>query len=124
MSGIRGRNTRPERLVRSFLHRQGLRFVLHDRRLPGRPDIVLPRFRSVVLVHGCFWHRHAACRFAYKPKSNRPFWSQKFRGTVQRDLRNTKALRRLGWKVHVVWECQITEKRLLRLVSRIRKSEP
>lgn len=124
MSGIRGLDTRPERQVRSFLHRQGLRFALHDRRLPGRPDIVLPRFRSVVLVHGCFWHRHAGCRFAYAPKSNRPFWTQKFEGTVLRDVRNTKALRRLGWKVHVVWECQITDKRLLRLVARIRKAEP
>jgi DNA mismatch endonuclease, patch repair protein len=106
MSRIRGRDTQPERAVRSALHRAGYRFRLHRKDLPGRPDIVLPKHRTVVFVHGCFWHRHPGCRFAYTPKSRADFWAAKFLANVERDQRNRRDLRRLGWRVITVWECQ------------------
>lgn len=123
MSRIRGRDTNPERAVRSLLHRLGFRFRLHSRRLPGRPDVVLPRYRSVVLVHGCFWHRHPACPFAYAPKSRQAFWGRKFADNVARDKRNAIALRRSGWHVIVVWECELRDpdalcRRLARMLRR------
>lgn len=107
MSRIRGRDTNPERAVRSLLHRLGFRFRLHERSLPGTPDIVLSRYRTAVFVHGCFWHRHNNCRFAYTPKSRRAFWTAKFRNNQQRDARNRKALNDAGWHVLVVWECEL-----------------
>lgn len=107
MSRIRGRDTRPERAVRSLLHRLGFRFRLHSRELPGRPDVVLPKYRSVVLVHGCFWHRHSRCPFAYTPKSRTEFWVRKFAENVARDRRTAAALRQAGWKVVTVWECEL-----------------
>lgn len=120
MSGIRGKNTKPELAVRSFLHRRGLRFRLHARHLPGRPDLVLPRYRTVVHVHGCFWHRHSRCRFAYMPASNRKFWENKLAGNAERDRRNDRELRRLGWRSITIWECEVTSVRALeRLVTRI-----
>lgn len=119
MSGILGRDTAPERLVRSHLHRAGLRFRLHVR-LPGKPDIVLARWNALVFVHGCFWHRHAGCRFAYTPKSNRSFWMRKFEANVARDRTVRLQLRNLGWRVFTVWECQLSPRRMDRLVSRIR----
>ena len=106
MSRIRGRDTQPELAVRSALHRAGYRFRLHRKDLPGRPDIVLPKHRTVVFVHGCFWHRHKGCRFAYTPKSRVAFWQKKFDDNVERDRRNVRALRALGWRVVTVWECQ------------------
>src|SRR5687768_5572518 len=122
MSGIRGKNTKPELAVRSYLHRRGLRFRLHGRGLPGRPDLVLPRFRAVVFVHGCFWHQHEGCRFAYSPVSNRRFWEAKLRGNAERDRRHAIALAEAGWRVFVVWECEIGRPqaldRLIRLITR------
>jgi len=109
MSRIKAENTSPERCVRSALHRVGLRFRLHQRTLPGRPDIVLPRFRTVIFVHGCFWHRHPGCRFAYVPKSRITFWQKKFDENVARDRRTSSNLRRSGWHVSVIWECQTTD---------------
>jgi len=106
MSRIRGADTAPERIVRSRLHRLGFRFRLHAKNLPGRPDIVLPAHRAVVLVHGCFWHRHARCKYAYRPKSRSKFWKQKFRKNVLRDRRVLMELRSQGWRVQVVWECE------------------
>jgi DNA mismatch endonuclease, patch repair protein len=119
MSGIRSRDTKPELAVRCFLHRAGLRFRLGGAGLPGRPDVVLPRWRTVVFVHGCFWHRHQGCRFAYNPKSRPEFWQQKFAENVERDVRNMAALEDLGWRPLVVWECEITPPRLARLISLI-----
>jgi DNA mismatch endonuclease (patch repair protein) len=107
MSRIRGRDTKPELAVRSVLHRLGYRFRLHVSDLPGRPDIVLPRHRTVVLVHGCFWHRHAGCRFCYVPKTRADFWRRKFEGNVERDRVVRRELRKIGWRVMVVWECEI-----------------
>jgi len=109
MSRIRGRNTKPELVVRSVLLRLGYRFRLHRRDLPGRPDIILPRHKTVVLVHGCFWHRHPRCKSAYTPKSNLSFWQAKFAGNVERDRVAVRRLQKLGWRVVVVWECQTAD---------------
>lgn len=119
MSRIRGSDTKPEVAVRSILHRLGYRFRLHRRDLPGKPDIVLPRHRVVVFVHGCFWHRHRRCKYAYQPKSNRSFWLEKFAGTLRRDRISAKALRRTGWTVLIVWECEVRDD--ARLSRRLRR---
>jgi DNA mismatch endonuclease (patch repair protein) len=109
MSGIRGKDTKPELGLRRALHRLGLRYRLHVAGLPGRPDIVLPKYGAVIEVHGCFWHRHEHCTFCTDPASNRSFWRAKFGDTVNRDKRNLEALRKLGWRVAVVWECSVKE---------------
>jgi DNA mismatch endonuclease, patch repair protein len=106
MAGIGSRNTKPELVVRSYLHRAGLRFRVHAALLPGRPDVVLPRHRIAVFVHGCFWHRHARCPFATTPSTRPEFWATKFEGNVCRDRRDRLALARLGWRVETIWECQ------------------
>jgi DNA mismatch endonuclease (patch repair protein) len=106
MARVKSRNSLPELKVRSMAHRLGYRFRLHRRDLPGTPDIVFPKWKTVIFVHGCFWHRHSGCRLASNPKSNVPFWANKFSQNVERDRRIAKALRRQGWRVKVVWECQ------------------
>lgn len=106
MSRIRSANTRPELAVRSLLHHMGYRFRLHRKDLPGSPDIVLPSRRTAILVHGCYWHRHKGCKFAYRPKSNRAFWESKFEENINRDKRKCRQLQELGWYVIVVWECE------------------
>jgi DNA mismatch endonuclease (patch repair protein) len=113
MSRIKGRDTKPELLVRSVLHRLGYRFRLHQKKLPGRPDLVLPKHRTVVFVHGCFWHRHPRCRYAYTPKSNIAFWTTKFEQNVARDREARRALRKAGWRVVVIWECQAKDAAIL-----------
>src|ERR1035438_961112 len=113
MSQIRGKDTIPEKAVRSLLHRMGYRFRLHGRKLPGRPDIVLARYKTVVFVHGCFWHQHGKCKYCRLPKSNRRYWVNKLVGNHRRDDVNRRALRKLGWRVVVVWECETEELRLL-----------
>jgi len=125
MSRIRSRDTRPEKQVRSLLHRLGYRFRLHRRDLPGTPDIVLPKHRTVIFVHGCFWHRHPGCRFAYTPKSRVKFWTEKFSANVDRDARTQEALERAGWTVVVVWECELHDMDRLagRLASEIRRPD-
>lgn len=124
MSGIRSKNTKPELLVRSFLHRSGLRFRLHGRNLPGKPDLVFPKYRTVVHVHGCFWHRHRGCRYAYMPSSNRTFWVEKLTGNAKRDRHNDRRLLDLGWTPITIWECEAgKEDALQRLVNRIRTSK-
>ena len=119
MSGIRGRDTKPEKLVRSFLHRAGLRFRLHAS-LPGKPDLVFPKHHAVVFVHGCFWHRHAGCRYATMPTTNAAFWQAKFAANVARDNRVTRQLRKEGWRVYVAWSCRIDESRMQSLSRKIR----
>ena len=106
MSRIKSRDTSPELKVRSILHSSGYRFRLHRKDLPGKPDIVLPKYRTVIFVHGCFWHRHLDCKYAYTPKSNIEFWEKKFTANLERDWRNTEFLEQDGWTVKVVWECQ------------------
>lgn len=107
MRRVRSKNTRPEMIVRRALHRVGLRYRLHDRKLPGQPDLVFPSRRSVVFVHGCFWHRHERCKRAAPPATNEEFWLRKLAQNVSRDAAATAQLRELGWSVHVVWECEI-----------------
>jgi DNA mismatch endonuclease (patch repair protein) len=107
MSGIRGKNTKPEMRVRSYLHRCGLRFRLHSRDLPGSPDLVFPKYRAVVFVHGCFWHRHAGCSYAYTPKSNVDQWTAKFSENKLRDEAVRRRLLEMGWRIFVIWECQL-----------------
>lgn len=113
MSRIRGRDTDPEKRVRSALHRLGYRFRLHDSKLPGRPDVVLRKHRAVVFVHGCFWHRHPGCRYAYSPKSRTEFWEDKFARNVVRDRESRSALEDAGWRVLVVWECETRDEEAL-----------
>jgi DNA mismatch endonuclease (patch repair protein) len=120
MSRIRAKDTKPELAVRSLLHRLGFRFRIHVRRLPGCPDIVLPKLRTVVFVNGCFWHRHRNCKFAYSPKSRKMFWGDKFEANVMRDRQWQRNLKKLGWTVHVIWECQTRETgKLDRLIRRM-----
>lgn len=107
MSRIRGKDTGPELRLRSMLHREGFRFRLHARKLPGRPDLVLPKYRTAIFVHGCFWHRHPGCRNATDPANRATFWQEKFRSNVARDARNRAALEAAGWAVEVVWECEL-----------------
>jgi len=109
MSGIRGKNTKPELQVRSILHKMGYRFRLHRKDLPGTPDIVLPRFRTVIFVHGCFWHRHEGCKFACTPKSRIEFWEEKFSRNMERDRRKILQLQQAGWNVEIIWECETTD---------------
>ncbi len=126
MSRIRGRDTRPELLLRSLLHRAGFRFRLHAKQLPGRPDIILPRYRTAIFVHGCFWHRHPGCRNATTPSTRREFWQSKFDGNVSRDARNQAALEASGWTVLTVWECELkseAEGVARRLASELRKDD-
>lgn len=127
MSRIKGRDTRPELVVRQIAHGLGFRFRLHRKDLPGRPDLVFPRYRAVVFVHGCFWHRHEGCRYAYQPKSRVHFWTRKFRQNVARDHRNEVDLRSLGWRVLIIWECETRnqaalERRLLDCLVRADKA--
>ena len=122
MAAIQGKNTRPERVVRSALHRAGFRFRLHDRRLPGAPDLVLPKYRTVIFVHGCFWHRHTGCHYATTPASRKTFWDEKFASNVARDQRHQQELLTLKWQVLIVWECGIrhqTEAVLDNLIARL-----
>jgi DNA mismatch endonuclease, patch repair protein len=125
MSGIRGKDTRPEKTVRSFLHQRGFRYRLHEGKLPGRPDMVFPKYKVVIFVHGCFWHQHPACKKATRPKNNAEKWSRKFAENVARDRRNVPALTDMGWHVIVVWECGLGRNTLPQqlewLVDAIRK---
>lgn len=110
MAGIRGKNTRPEVRLRKALHAMGFRFRLHDKRLPGRPDIVLPKWKVAIEVHGCFWHRHEGCRYASTPATRPEFWAEKFTANVARDRRNLENLKEAGWRTAVIWECWLREK--------------
>lgn len=106
MGRFRSKDTRPELAVRRILHRLGYRFRIHRRDLPGRPDIVLPRHRLAIFVHGCFWHRHSGCKVATTPKTRPDFWQPKFRSILERDRRVQQELEHLGWRVEVIWECE------------------
>ena len=125
MAGIRSRDTKPEMQVRKYLHASGFRFRLNVRSLPGSPDLVLAKWRTVIFVHGCFWHRHEDCTFAYTPKSRQDFWLEKFEKNVIRDVNAIAALKAAGWKVIVVWECTLRASQrdaaLAELVQEIRE---
>ncbi len=107
MSRVRSKNTKPELEVRSALHAMGYRFRLHRKDLPGKPDVVLPKYRTALFVHGCFWHQHPGCRKATLPKNNANFWREKLEGNVARDARNQARIEEAGWRPVVVWECEV-----------------
>ena len=112
MSRIRGKDTKPEEIVRKYLFSQGFRYRKNDPRLPGKPDIVLPKYRTVIFVNGCFWHHHKDCRYFRWPESNAEFWKSKISSNEARDIDNYSRLKELGWKVMTIWECDIKEKKL------------
>ena len=114
MARVKGRNTKPEKVVRSLLHGMGYRFRLHRKELPGKPDVVLPKYRKVVFVHGCFWHGHYGCRRAARPSSNTEFWNTKIDGNMERDRRSVISLESLGWRALTVWECELRDKESLK----------
>lgn len=131
MARIRGKDTRPEAMLRSALHRLGFRFRKNDRRLPGAPDIVLPRYHTVILVHGCFWHGHKGCPDFVWPKTRKEFWRAKILGNRRRDVINRKKLEAAGWRVIEVWECELGRKQreadpkvLARIVRVLRRGDP
>lgn len=107
MSQIKGKNTKPEELVRKYLFSQGFRYRKNDKKLPGSPDIVLPKYKTVIFVNGCFWHGHEGCKHFVWPKSNEEFWKNKIETNIARDKKKTEALESLGWNVIVVWECEL-----------------
>lgn len=106
MSRIRSSNTKPELIVRQVLHAMGYRFRLHRHDLPGKPDIVLSKYKTVIFVHGCFWHRHEDCKYAYNPKSRVEFWQEKFRSNIERDKRVSEQIAVAGWRQLTIWECE------------------
>ena len=107
MSAIKSKNTKPEIAVRKVLHSMGYRFRLHSKNLPGSPDIVLPKSKTVIFVHGCFWHRHENCKYASTPKTRKEFWENKFKANINRDNLNQANLLLRGWKIIIIWECQL-----------------
>ncbi|OPY07920.1 MAG: Very short patch repair protein [Syntrophaceae bacterium PtaB.Bin095] len=124
MSRVRGRDTKPEILVRSFVHRMGFRFRIHRRDLPGNPDIVLPRHGKVIFVHGCFWHGHKRCQRSKRPTTNKGFWNKKLDENIERDKRFQRKLRLMGWKVLVLWQCEVRKpEKMLRKLERFLHDE-
>ncbi len=123
MSRIRSGNTKPEMLVRRFLHAQGFRYKLHDKTLPGKPDIVLPKYKTVIFVHGCFWHGHENCKYYVVPKTRTEWWVSKINRNIENDERAVNALKKAGWLVFHIWECDLkplkAEKSLLKLIKRL-----
>ena len=119
MASICGKNTKPELRIRRGLHQLGMRFRLHRRDLPGRPDLVFPKHRAVLFVHGCFWHRHNSCRLAYIPSSNSEKWAEKFKANVERDRAQVTSLMEDGWRVFVIWECAIRVKDVSELLAAV-----
>jgi DNA mismatch endonuclease (patch repair protein) len=120
MSKIRGKNTKPELILRSLLFKQGYRFKVHQKDLPGKPDIVLPKFKTTIFVHGCFWHHHKGCRDGRIPSTNKEFWDKKIRRNIIKDRENMKELKKDNWTVIVIWECDI-EKHPDKVINYIQK---
>ena len=112
MSAIKSKNTKPEIAVRKLLHSMGYRFRLHRKDLPGSPDIVLPKYKTVIFVHGCFWHRHENCKYASIPKTRKEFWESKFKANVKRDKEIQEKIKNIGWQSVVVWECEIKNEKI------------
>ena len=124
MSRIRSRNTKPEMLVRRFLHAQGFRYKLHDKKLPGKPDIVLPKYKTVIFIHGCFWHGHKGCKYFVTPKSRTEWWLNKINSNIANDVKVGKALKEEGWKIINLWECDLRSIKLNRTLSLLLKKLP
>ena len=124
MSKIKGKDTKPEMLVRKFLHANGFRYRLHVKDLPGKPDVVLPKYKTVILIHGCFWHIHKDCKYFVVPKTKTDWWMEKLNRNVENDLISAMSLKKLGWKIITIWECSLkpgkVEKTLNSLLRKIR----
>ena len=121
MSQIKGSNTKPEILVRSYLHKKGFRFRLHAKDLPGKPDIVLKKYRTAIFVDGCYWHRHQGCKLAYNPKSRQEFWQSKFESNVRRDREVNRLFDDIPWNIVRIWQCEVNEKSMTELAKKIKK---
>lgn len=119
MSKIKGLNTKPELLVRKFLHSKGLRYRLHDNKLPGRPDLVLPKYSAVILVHGCFWHGHKNCKYFVIPKTRTSWWTNKIENNVKRDVKVISELKKIGYDVIVIWECELKHKLISETLDKV-----
>ena len=125
MSRIRSAHTQPEIVVRKFLHAQGFRYTLHNKKLPGRPDIVLPKYKTIVFIHGCFWHGHANCKYYVVPKTRTEWWLNKINTNKDNDTKAIKALKKEGWKIIIIWECNLKpakiEKTLASLLKKVER---
>jgi DNA mismatch endonuclease, patch repair protein len=125
MSRIKATNTKPEMLVRKFLHARGYRYKLHDKKLPGKPDIVLPKYKTVTFVHGCFWHGHTNCKYFVVPKTRTEWWTDKINGNKANDIKAIKALKKDGWRVIEIWECKLkaakADKTIIKLLTELDK---
>ena len=121
MSKIRSKDTKPEMLVRKFMHANGFRYRLHSKNLPGKPDIVLPKYKAVIFVHGCFWHGHKECKYFVTPKTNTEFWLNKINGNISHGSLALRALKKEGWKVIVVWECDLKKDKIQKTLTSLVK---
>jgi DNA mismatch endonuclease (patch repair protein) len=125
MSRIKGKDTKPEMLVRKFLHAQGFRYRLHVKNMPGKPDIVLPKYKTVIFIHGCFWHGHEHCKYYVIPKTRTEWWMNKINRNIENDVKAIAVLKKEGWKVIMLWECdlkpKVAENSLLKLIKKIKK---
>lgn len=122
MSCIKGKNTKPEELVRKYLFSKGFRYRKNDKRLPGSPDIVLPKYKTVIFVNGCFWHGHEGCKHFVWPKSNSEFWKQKITNNIKRDIEKLHLLESMGWRVLVIWECELKKNRFNETLDKLMKN--
>jgi DNA mismatch endonuclease (patch repair protein) len=121
MSRIKGKDTKPEMLVRKFLHAQGFRYKLHDKKLPGKPDIVLPKYKTVIFIHGCFWHGHADCKYYVVPKTRTDWWLNKINGNIANDKKAVSALKKDGWKIITLWECDLKPVKIFKTLNSLLK---
>lgn len=125
MSQVKAKDTKPELIVRKFLFSKGLRYRLHDKKLPGKPDIILPKYKTIILVHGCFWHGHLNCKYAKTPETRKEFWIEKIKRNKERDKENVEQLLSKGWKVLIIYGCELKtlekERTLLNILDRIQK---
>ncbi len=121
MSRIKSGNTKPEMLVRKYLHALGYRYKLHDKTLPGKPDLVLPKYRTVIFIHGCFWHGHENCKYYVVPKTKTDWWLAKINGNILNDTKAAKALKKDGWKIITIWECDLKPKKVEKTLLRLEK---
>ncbi len=128
MSRIKAKDTKPEILVRKYLFSHGLRYRLHDKKLPGKPDIILPKYRIIIFVHGCFWHGHESCRYFAPPKTRTEWWMNKIKGNIENDIKKKELLEKMGWSIITIWECQLKKDKqnttLNDLILKIKNENP
>lgn len=122
MSRVKSKDTQPELLVRKFLHRQGFRFRLYRKDLPGKPDIILPKYRTAIFVHGCFWHGHKGCSKANLPKTKTEWWKNKIDTNASNDIKNRKRLKKSGWRIIIIWQCDLKAKKIVGTLNKLTRS--